>query len=291
MPLNKEIDNIINIALREDIGRGDVTTRFSIPAGVRGKVVMIARENGVICGVDIFRDVMRKVDKNLKVTIIKKDGSLIKKDDLVISITGNLAAILTAERVALNFLAMLSGVATTTYNYVRKVKGTKAKILDTRKTTPGMRLIEKYAVRMGRGVNHRIGLYDGIIIKDNHLRAAGILKGKAVDSERLRCVMAAMRKNLRMPVEIEVESLAEFKAVAKYGPDVVMLDNFNVPNIRKAVKVRDKYFPGIKLEASGGINFKNVRAVAKTGVDLISIGSITHSPKSFDFSLEISRVD
>ena len=291
MPLNKEIERVIRIALKEDIGRRDVTTVFSISRDAVGQVAVISRERGIMCGGDIVRRAMHAVDNELKVDIIKKDGSILEKDESVIKITGSLRSILSAERVAVNFLALLSGVATATYHYVQKVKDTGVKILDTRKTTPGMRLMEKYAVRVGHGTNHRVGLYDGIIIKDNHLRAAGILKGSKIDVERLADVIARMRKGVNMPIEVEVENLAELKTVAKYSPDIIMLDNFKVADIRKAVKIRNQYFPKIKLEASGGVNLKNVRPIALTGVDVISIGSITHSPRSFDFSLEIISVN
>jgi len=291
MPLNKEINTILRIALKEDIGPRDVTTAFSVPKDTQGKVIIIAREHGIMCGGEMVRAAMHMIDKTLSVKIIKKDGEMISRDDLVIEISGSLAAILAAERVAVNFLSLLSGVATATWHYVKKIEDTNVKILDTRKTTPGLRLIEKYAVRMGKGTNHRVGLYDGIIIKDNHLRAGKMLRGSHICSERLEEVIFGMRAKLKMPIEVEVETLAEFDMVAHQNPDVIMLDNFNVKTIRKAVKIRNKKFPKIKLEASGGVNMKNVRAIALTGVDFISIGSITHSPKSFDFSLEIASVD
>jgi nicotinate-nucleotide pyrophosphorylase (carboxylating) len=209
----------------------------------------------------------------------------------VIEIYGRLTSILSAERVAVNFLSRLSGVSTTANLYVNKIAGTKAKILDTRKTTPGMRLAEKYAVRMGGGSNHRVGLYDGIIIKDNHLKAARLLIRGKLDDKKLLTIMGRMKRSLKIPIEIEVESLREFNLIIKYNPEVIMLDNFNIGMLKKAVEFRDNNYPNVKLEASGGINLKNVRAAALTGVDFISIGCITHSPKALDFSLEISHVD
>jgi len=290
MHLDKSIRDFIKLALNEDIGERDVTTFYSVRPGTQGEAVIISRNCGIVCGIDVLKETMLIVNNQLKFKVFKKDGARVDKDDIVISVKGSLADILTAERVAVNFLSILSGVATTTRQFVDKVLDTKVTLLDTRKTTPGMRLMEKYAVRIGGATNHRIGLYDGIIIKDNHLRAAGILIDGKVNSPRVKEVIDSLRDTTGLKVEIEVETVEEFKKISLHKPEIVMLDNFNLKQIKKAVRYRNEYCPAIKLEVSGGVNLKNVRKIALAGVDFISIGSITHSPKSFDFSLEIAKV-
>jgi nicotinate-nucleotide pyrophosphorylase (carboxylating) len=290
MHLDKPARDFIKLALNEDIGERDVTTFYSVRPGTKGDAVIISRNEGIVCGIDILRETMLIVNSQLVFKVFKKDGSRVKKDDVVLSVTGDLADILTAERVAVNFLSILSGVATTTRQFVDKVEGTGVTILDTRKTTPGMRLMEKYAVMTGGATNHRKGLYDGIIIKDNHLRAAAILVDGKIDSNRIKEVMLGLREATGFKVEIEVETVEEFKKVAVDKPEIVMLDNFSLKAIKQAVKYRNAHCRQIKLEVSGGVNLKNVRKIALACVDFISIGSITHSPKSFDFSLEITKV-
>jgi nicotinate-nucleotide pyrophosphorylase (carboxylating) len=291
MLLDKQTRDFIRLALNEDIGAKDVSTVYSVRPGTTGEAVIIARNRGIVCGVDILKETMLMVNNSLKFKVLKNDGSAVAKDDVVVVVKGRLGDILTAERVAVNFISILSGVATTTRQFIDKVCDTKVTILDTRKTTPGMRLMEKYAVRIGGGTNHRVGLYDGIIIKDNHLRAAGILINGKINNPRLREVIGQLREGTGFKVEIEVETIDEFRHVAIDKPEIVMLDNFNLKQIKRAVKYRNDSCPNIKLEVSGGVNLKNVRKIALTGVDFISIGSITHSPKSFDFSLEILKVD
>jgi nicotinate-nucleotide pyrophosphorylase (carboxylating) len=195
--------------------------------------------------------------------------------------------VLSAERVALNFLSLLSGIATATKTFVKRIKGTKAKILDTRKTTPNLRDLEKYAVRVGGGFNHRLSLVDAILLKGNHLRAGKFIRKGKLDEERMAKCIAYVKTLPAVKIEIEVETLEEFKKVIKYKPRVVMLDNFKPAQMKEAVRWRNRYFPRVKLEASGGINLKNVRKIAQTGVDFISVGNLTHSPKAIDFSLEI----
>ena len=290
MHLDKPTRDFIKLALNEDIGERDMTTFYSVRPGTRGEAVILSRNEGIICGIDVLRETMLMVNNQLTFKVFKNDGSRIEKNDIVAAVNGDLADILTAERVAVNFLAILSGVATTTRQFVDKVKDTGVTILDTRKTTPGMRLMEKYAVRTGGATNHRKGLYDGIIIKDNHLRAAGILVNGKVDSSRVKEIMRGLREATGFKVEIEVETVEEFKKVAADKPEIVMLDNFSLSAIKRAVKYRNTHCRQIKLESSGGVNLKNVRKIALAGVDFISIGLITHSPKSFDFSLEIAEV-
>jgi nicotinate-nucleotide pyrophosphorylase (carboxylating) len=287
MRLDRKIRLIIKAALQEDIGREDITTLFTIPYHFKTESAIIAKEKGVLCGIDIAKAIFKERGNGVVFRTFKGDGDTFKTNERIAYVKGDARVILSAERVALNFLSLLSGIATDTRKFVDNIKQTKAKILDTRKTTPNLRLLEKYAVRMGGGYNHRKSLVDAILIKDNHLRAGKFIRKGVLDEKRMaKCIKYVKRLPI-VKVEIEVESLQEFKKVIKYKPDIVMLDNFKPGLIRRAVLFRNKYFPRVKLEASGGINLSNVRKIAKTGVDFISIGSLTHSPKAIDFSLEI----
>ncbi|MFO8053144.1 MAG: carboxylating nicotinate-nucleotide diphosphorylase [Candidatus Omnitrophota bacterium] len=279
---------IIKRALLEDKVNQDKTTHLVIPAKEKGKAVIIAKEKGILCGVEVVKFIFKEIDKEIKVKFFAKDADRVSKNKKIAAISGNLQTILKAERVALNFLSLLSGVATTAGLFVDKVKKTKVAIKDTRKTTPGLRELEKYAVLTGGGRNHRYNLAEGIIVKDNHLKAVAIVSKKnKVNHRRLEATIESLRKKAKFPIEIEVETFQEFCEVAKYYPDIIMLDNFSKKNLVKAVNYRNKHFPKIELEASGGINLKNIETVASTGVDSISVGSITHSPKALDFSLEL----
>jgi len=290
--LNKEkITEIIRQALREDIERRDITTILTVPAMAKGEATIFANETGVLCGIKIAKEVFEELDPYHSFKFFLKDGQRFTKGKKIAVIKGRLRAILTAERVALNLLALLSGVATTTATFVEKIKGTKARLLDTRKTTPLLRSLEKYSVRVGGGYNHRGSLSDGIIIKDNHLRASKCLEKGKLNEKRLIDTIQLMKKKTHLKIEIEVESLSEFKAALKTKPHVIMLDNFNLAQLKEAVSLRDKQFPSVKLEASGGITVANIVQVAASGVDFISVGSITHSPKAIDFSLEITNID
>jgi len=292
MHLSKEgiIKKIIKQALEEDIGKGDLTTFLSVSYRVKTKVFIVAREKGILCGINIAKEVFKHLDHQLKFKSLKKDADEFTKGDKIAKIEGKACSILAAERVALNFLSLLSGIATCTKGFIERVKGTRAKIMDTRKTTPNLRILEKYAVKMGGGKNHRYNLDDGILIKDNHLRASGIIRNEKINEDALQNLIELLRASTNLPLEIEVENLGEFKKVIKYKPDIVMLDNFNLSSLKRAVKFRNKYFPKTNLEASGGINLKNIRNIAKSGIDFISVGAITHSPRSIDFSLEIAHV-
>ena len=280
------ISDIIKRALREDIGKGDITTAAIIPEDKYVKAALKAEENCVICGLDTARKVFTTQDKNIEFKPHILDGQKIKKGKIIAHILGRAQGILTAERVALNFLSLLSGVATKTRAYADKVKPYGVKILDTRKTIPGLRELEKYAVRIGGGFNHRLNLDEMILIKDNHLKVIG---------DRLWVMGLKEIKNKITPkikIEVELKTLKEFKKALKINPDIIMLDNMNLNAIKKAVKLRNNLSPityhlSPKLEASGGITLKNVRAVASTGVDMISIGALTHSINSVDISLEI----
>ena len=288
MSLSKTEKLIIKAALAEDIGKKDITTSIAIDKPTKIKAKIIAKQRGVLCGIEVAKFTFSEVSKKTIFKAYKKDGSLVKNGATIAAVNGYARDVLAAERVALNFLSLLSGVSTATKNFADKVKGTKTKIMDTRKTTPNLRELEKYAVRVGGGFNHRLSLYGGVIVKDNHLRAGKYIVGTSLDEEKISGLIKSLRKKVSHKIEIEVETLPELKSVIKYRPDIIMLDNFSLANLKKAVNFRNKYFPKIKLDASGGINLKNAKAVARSGVDYISIGMITHSSYAIDFSLDIN---
>ncbi len=280
LPETHQIQQLIDRSLAEDLGWGDVTTEALVPEMQQGKALIIAKARGIIAGVEVAKQVFLKVDPELKMDILIKDGAEVKPGDVISRIEGKTSSILKAERVALNFLQRLSGIASETSRYVRAVKGLHVQITDTRKTTPGLRTLEKYAVQIGGGKNHRLHLGDGILIKDNHLAA---LSNQGIS---IKEVLAGARHKAtpEMKIEIEVKTTKEAIEAAEAGADVIMLDNMNLKDMRQAVQL----IKGRALiEASGGINLKKVRAVAETGVDLISIGALTHSPKALDISLEL----
>jgi nicotinate-nucleotide pyrophosphorylase (carboxylating) len=279
-PTGKQVDRIIDLALAEDTSCGDITSRTLIPPGQQGRALIIAGEEGVLAGGGIVRQVFHRVGPSLKVEVIIPDGNRVKAGDTVATITGSVAGILRAERVALNFLSHLSGVASETARYVAKVKPSTAVITDTRKTSPGMRLLEKYAVRVGGGHNHRLHLGDGILIKDNHIAA---LHPTGLS---LKDIIARARQNAPadMKIEIEVNTMSDALEAARAGADVVMLDNMNISEMKQVVEQVKR---PVKLEASGGIKLDNVADVAMSGVDFISVGAITHSARALDFSLEL----
>jgi len=280
LPNTQQVEQLVEQALAEDLGRGDVTTEALIPDAQQGKASITAKAEGIVAGTDVARQVFLKVDPQLKVDILIKDGGEVKLGDTVARIQGRAASILRAERVALNFLQHLSGIASETARYVQAVKGLPAQIIDTRKTTPGLRILEKEAVAAGGGKNHRMHLGDGILIKDNHLAA---LRSQELS---IREIVARARQKAgdKLKIEIEVKSPPEAAEAADAGADIIMLDNMNLDEMRQAVKL----IKGRALvEASGGITLDEVRAVAETGVDLISVGALTHSPKALDMSLQL----
>jgi len=268
------LDSVI-LALREDIGKEDITTNSIVPAGMRTSAKIIAKESGIICGLGIARLVFQSVDKNLKFTDKVKDGKAVKKGTVVAAVEGPARGILTAERVALNFLQRLSGIATLTNIFV-KAAGGKVKILDTRKTSPGLRVLEKYAVKIGGGFNHRLGLFDAVLIKDNHISVAGGLK-KAV----------ALAKKKYDRIEVEVKTPAQVKEAIEAGVTRIMLDNMSIAGIKRSVQLIRMSKRKIEIEVSGGITLKNIRSIAGTGADYISVGAITHSAKTLDMSLKV----
>jgi len=274
-----KLDLIIRHALVEDIGKGDITTELTISRNKNVKADIIARENCVLCGMEVLERVFKIVDKNINFLAKAKEGAKLKKGKIAASIAGKGFKILESERVALNLLSHLSGVATKTREYVDLIKPLKVKITDTRKTMPGLRELQKYAVRIGGGFNHRMALDEMILIKDNHLQ---ITEGYTQ--------LPKVPKGYK--IEIEVENLAEFKHALKFKPDVIMLDNMKLNDIKTAVDLRNNtsftsHHPKTQLEVSGGVNLGTLKDIAASGVDLISVGELTHSVKAIDFSLEI----
>lgn len=275
----KQLEEFIQNALDEDIKDGDHTSLSTIPAEAIGKARLLVKDEGILAGVELAEKIFRAVDKDLKIEVLLKDGSSIKYGDIVLYVEGSDRSILTAERLVLNCMQRMSGIATVTSEIVKKLEGTNCKVLDTRKTTPGFRMMEKWAVSIGGGVNHRIGLYDMILIKDNHVDYAGGIKQALWAAQKY-----LVEKGKDLPIEIEVRNLNELAEVLEVGGVIrIMLDNFSFENIREALKLIDGRFP---VEASGGITPDNVREYADCGVDYISMGYLTHSAKSLDLSLK-----
>ncbi len=269
------IDNIIRNALNEDIGTGDITTLSTVAPEELISGDFIAKEDGVICGLDIVKRVYEILDEAIVLVCYFKDGNEVKKGDIIAKVGGNAQKILTGERVALNFLQRLSGIATASKRASESIKTTRTVIADTRKTTPGLRVLEKYAVKAGGGSNHRYNLSDGVLIKDNHIKASGGIT-KAIEKAR-----ANIPHTLK--IEVEVENFEQIKEALKAGADIIMLDNMSIEQMAEAVKLID----GKALtEASGNMGEKDLYEVAKTGVDIISIGALTHTVKAMDISLK-----
>ncbi len=272
------IVDLIKNALREDLGDGDHTSIATIPHTIQGKVKMIAKDNGIIAGVEVASLVFQELDNSLNINILIKDGDVVSPGDVILTVEGSSRSILSAERTALNFIQRMSGIATATNNICKIIEGTDTKLLDTRKTTPCNRVVEKLAVRIGGGTNHRFGLFDMIMIKDNHVDFAGGIE-KSIESTTKYLEKAGKK----LKIEIEVRDFTELDKVIKFGGvDRVMLDNFNPTDLKKAVNLIDGKF---ETEASGGITINNIREYAETGVDFISVGALTHQIKSLDISL------
>ena len=271
-----EIKHLIDLALSEDIRGGDVTSELLLGSQASGQAVIVAKQEGVVAGLPVAGMVFRAVNPRVVFRMLKRDGDKIRKGEKMALVGGKIQGILSAERTALNFLQRLSGIATLTARYVGEVKGTRTKILDTRKTTPGLRVLEKYAVKTGGGENHRMGLFDMILIKENHIKAAGGVS---------RAIMRARLKRRKEKVEVEVRNLSEAGEAVESKPDWIMLDNMRSDQMRKAVELIRSASRAIKIEASGRVNLKNVRKIALTGVDFISVGALTHSAPALDMSL------
>lgn len=272
-------DELIKLSFAEDIGDGDHTTLCCIPEDAMGKSKLLIKEDGVLAGIEIAKKVFAAFDKDMQVEVFINDGAEVKKGDVAMIVTGKTRSLLQTERLMLNIMQRMSGIATMTRKYVKKLEGTNTRILDTRKTTPGMRMLEKEAVKIGGGVNHRIGLFDMILLKDNHVDFAG-----GIDNAIDRCHKYLEEKGLNLKIELEVRSFEELDQAIKHGGiDRIMLDNFTPADTKKAVEIIDHRF---ETESSGGITFDTIRDYAECGVDYISVGALTHSVMGLDMSFK-----
>ncbi|MGD9015354.1 MAG: carboxylating nicotinate-nucleotide diphosphorylase [Candidatus Omnitrophota bacterium] len=280
-----KIKKLIKAALAEDIGKGDITNEFLCLEGKKVQAIISAGSKGIVCGLDIARLAFKLLDKSLKFNALVKDGKQIRKGEVIAKINGKASSILSAERVALNFLGLLSGISTRTAEFVKRVRDYNLKIMDTRKTLPGLRQLQKYAVRLGGGHNHRFRLDEMIFIKDNHLEALGNRL------TNLKCMLTKVSRKAAsaMKIEIEVTNLQEFRFAIKVDPDIIMLDNMSVSQVKRAVEIRDRLAPKLILETSGNIDLKNIRAYAQAGVDIISLGTLTKDIRCLDLSLGIRK--
>lgn len=277
--MNELIDRLIDLAFAEDIGDGDHTTLSCIPATAMGKSKLLIKEAGVLAGIEIAKEIFHSFDPTMKVEVFINDGAEVKPGDVAMIVEGKIQSLLQTERLMLNVMQRMSGIATMTRKYVKQLEGTKTRVLDTRKTTPGLRMLEKAAVKIGGGVNHRIGLFDMILLKDNHVDFAGGID-KAINRAKEYC----MEKGKDLKIEIEVRNFDELRQVLSIGGvDRIMLDNFTPENTKKAVEmIGGKY----ETESSGGITFDTLRDYAECGVDFISVGALTHSVKGLDMSFK-----
>lgn len=274
----RELQRKIEEWLFEDVGHGDITTMSTIPADEKGTGILYAKKSGLIAGLDIAEQVFHTVDHELSFQRFVTEGSQVQKGNVIAEVTGSVQAILTGERLALNLLQRLSGIATRTQLFVKEISHTQARIVDTRKTTPGLRLLEKYAVRVGGGHNHRFALYDAVMIKDNHSKGAGGIK------EAVRKAREAIPHTMK--IEVEAESLMQVQEALEAGADIIMLDNMSCDLMREAVQIISGK---AIIEASGGVTLETVRAIAETGVDVISVGGLTHSVAALDISLDLNQ--
>lgn len=273
------VDRLIDLAFAEDIGDGDHTTLCCIPEDAMGRSHLLIKEDGVLAGVEVAKEVFRRFDPELKVEVLMNDGTRVKKGDIAMIVSGRVRSLLQTERLMLNIMQRMSGIATTTSRYVDRLKGTKTRVLDTRKTTPGLRMLEKAAVKIGGGCNHRIGLFDMILLKDNHVDFAG-----GISNAINRCHEYLKNNGLDLKIEIEVRNFEELKeAIDCGGIDRIMLDNFTPADTKKAVDIIAGRY---ETESSGGITFDTLRDYAECGVDYISVGALTHSVKGLDMSFK-----
>lgn len=278
--MNLLLKETIRLAILEDIGHGDITSLLIIPERKKANANIIAKEEFILAGMPFVKEVFSIIDPQVDMKIFFDEGTNIKKGDIIAKLSGSARSLLSGERISLNILQRISGVATITNLFVEKVKGLPIKITDTRKTIPGMRIMEKYGVTIGGGVNHRFGLYDGILIKDNHIKIAGGVK---------KSVELAQKGHHLLKIEVEVKNLDEFKEALDAGADVIMLDNMSIDDMKKATEIRNPKIQnhGVLLEASGSVNLENIRSIAETGVDIISVGALTHSARAVDISMKI----
>lgn len=278
--MDKSILKTISTALKEDVKNGDITTKATISKSKKAVGKFLVKADGIIAGLEIAKAVFKSIDPKIKFELKINDGSKVKYGDVAAIVSGRAQSLLTAERTALNFLQRMSGIATSANNYSEKVKHTKAKVIDTRKTVPGLRSLDKLAVNLGGCSNHRIGLYDMFLIKDNHIEVAGSIT-KAVEA----CVKYNKKHRAKFKIEVETKNLNEVEEALTTKADIIMLDNFEIDEMKKAVKIINGK---CKVEASGGVNLDTVKTIAETGVDFISVGALTHSVKALDISLEIT---
>ena len=289
----KKVEELVRMALMEDIGPKDITSTAMIPKGLAVKSHIVSKGEGVICGLPVCEKVFNILDENIRFKPQIEDGDLVHEGKVIAYLEGEAVHILTGERTALNFLGRLSGIAAKTRKFVEKIKSSPVKIMDTRKTTPGIRYLEKYAVRVGGGYNHRSGLWDQVLIKHNHLKAVSCLPAEALAKAGQLSAISRMLKETRkkiqknIKIEIEVNDLKEFEEALKGKPDIIMLDNMSHEDTKKAVKARNKIGKYPLIETSGNITLENIADYANAGVDRISIGSITHSVESLDLALEV----
>lgn len=275
-------DKLIDLAFAEDIGDGDHTTLCCIPENAMGKQHLLVKEPGILAGIEVAKEVFRRFDPTLKVEVLINDGAEVKPGDIAMIVSGKVRSLLQTERLMLNIVQRMSGIATMTHKYQERLKGTHTHVLDTRKTTPGMRVLEKQAVKIGGGMNHRIGLFDMILLKDNHVDFAGGIKNAIT-----RCHEYLKEKNKDLKIEIEVRNFDELRQVLKIGGvDRIMLDNFSVPDTKKAVEMIGRKY---ETESSGGITIDTLRDYAECGVDFISVGALTHSVKGLDLSFKACK--
>lgn len=276
LPLDlKAVEKIVTLSLKEDIGKGDITTNLIVNDKLKCLAIIKSKDTGVLAGNPIAELVFKRLDSRTKYIQRKKDGDTINPNDIIAEVRGSVRTVLTGERLSLNFLQRLSGIATLSQKFVNKTKGFDVKIIDTRKTTPGLRILEKYAVTVGGCYNHRFGLFDGILIKDNHIQIAGNIE---------KAVLKVRAKHKNKEIEVETSNINQVREALKSGADIIMLDNMTPDKIKKAVKIIDSK---AMTEASGGINLDNIGEYAKTGVDYISVGALTHSAKSLDIGLYV----
>lgn len=276
LPLDlKAVEKIVTLSLKEDIGKGDITTNLIVNDKLKCLAIIKSKDTGVLAGNPIAELVFKRLDSRTKYIQRKKDGDTINPNDIIAEVRGSVRTVLTGERLSLNFLQRLSGIATLSQKFVNKTKGFDVKIIDTRKTTPGLRILEKYAVTVSGCYNHRFGLFDGILIKDNHIQIAGNIE---------KAVLKVRAKYKNKEIEVETSNINQVREALKSGADIIMLDNMTPDKIKKAVKIIDSK---AMTEASGGINLDNIGEYAKTGVDYISVGALTHSAKSLDIGLYV----
>ena len=272
------IEQTLRRALEEDLGHGDLTSLLVVPVGLAGRARVLAKEDFVLAGMPFMAMVFSIVDPEVILEVLRPEGSSVRSGDVLATISGAARSLLAGERTSLNILQRVSGIATLTRAYANRVRDLPVRITDTRKTTPGLRLLEKYAVRTGGGANHRFGLYDGILVKDNHIRPAGSVA---------EAVRRAKSGHHLLKIEVEVRNLAEVEEALRAGADVIMLDNMTVPEMAEAVRVIRRTREGVLVEASGNVNLDTVRGIAETGVDIISVGALTHSARAVDISMKM----